>query len=67
MEAIARALVLACKHIDDQHQSENDDDVAAPEVIAAELNDASDAERSYLVEVAKKLEVGAWPEGMVII
>lgn len=28
MQTIARALVLACKHIDDRHHAENDDDVA---------------------------------------
>ncbi|MBM6447971.1 MULTISPECIES: hypothetical protein [Pseudomonas] len=67
MEAIARALVLACKHIDDRHHFENDDDVAALEAIAAELNDASDAERTCLVEAAKKLGMEAWPEEMGII
>ncbi|MCF5668814.1 hypothetical protein [Pseudomonas marginalis] len=67
MEAIARALVLACKHIDGRHPFENDNDVAALEAIAAELNDASDAERNCLVETAKKLGVDSWAEEMGII
>lgn len=67
MEAIARALILACKHIDDRHHFENDEDVEVLEAIAAELNDASDAERNCLVEAAKKLGVDAWPEEMGII
>lgn len=36
MQTIARALVLACKHIDDRHHAGNDDDVAALEAIATE-------------------------------
>ncbi|WP_460948929.1 hypothetical protein AB6N16_16110 [Pseudomonas marginalis] len=67
MEAIARALVLACKHIDSRHAFENDNDVAALEAIAAELNYASDAERNCLVEAAKKLGVDSWAEEMGII
>jgi hypothetical protein len=67
METIARALILACKHSDDLHHTENDDDVAALEAIAAELNDASDAEKSCLIEVAKKLGVEAWPGEIGII
>lgn len=67
MEAIARALVLACKHIDDRHHFENDDDVAVLEAIAAELNDASDTERKCLVEVAKTLGIDNWAEEMGII
>ncbi|AVD85918.1 MULTISPECIES: hypothetical protein [unclassified Pseudomonas] len=67
METIARALILACKHIDDRHKVENDDDVAVLEAIAAELNDASKAEINCLIETAKKLEVEAWPEEMGII
>jgi len=58
-------LVLACKHIDGRHLFENDDDVAALE--AAELNDASDAERNCLVEAAKKLGVDSWAEEIGII
>ncbi len=66
METIARALVLACKHIDDRHHAGNDDDVAALEAIAAELNDASDAEKNCLIEAARMLGVQAWPEEMGI-
>jgi hypothetical protein len=64
METIARALFLACKHIDDRHHAGNDDDVAALE--AAELNDASDAEKNCLIEAAKMSGVQAWPEEMGI-
>ncbi|CAI2797612.1 MULTISPECIES: hypothetical protein [Pseudomonas fluorescens group] len=60
-------MVLACKHIDGRHPFENDDEVAAFEAIAAELNDASDAERNCLVEAAKKLGVDSWAEEMGII
>lgn len=67
METIARALIFACKHIDDRHNFENDNDVAALEAIAAELNDASNAEKNCLIEAAKKLGVEAWPEEMGII
>lgn len=67
MKALARALILACKHINDRSNSDSDDDVALLEAIAAELSSASDAEKQCLAKSAKSLGGKAWPEEMGIL
>lgn len=67
METIARELIIAYKHIVDLHHVENDDDVAALYAIVAELNEVFDTEKSCLIEMAKKLDVEAWPREKGII
>ncbi|MCQ4318632.1 hypothetical protein EA797_21525 [Stutzerimonas zhaodongensis] len=67
MEFLARTLILACKHINDQSNSDSDADVELLEAIAAELGSASDAEKQCLVKSAKLLGYEAWPEEMGIL
>ena len=67
MKILARTLILACKHINDRSNSDNDDDVALLEAIAAELASASNAEKQCLIKTARLLGDEVWAEEMRIL
>jgi len=67
MEVLARALIIACKYINDRNNSDSDEDVALLEAISSELSAASEAEKQCLIQAAKSLGDEAWPEELGVL